>query len=130
MIEMLSVRVLLLKNRVSSGGFKKGWRLLYCIKGRYCSLPLQLMIYIYSMLVLLICKYAPFWPEVNVEALILRWMLRHWASSLFLFLFISSRSPSPNKPVVKRYRRKSLSSSAGSSSESESDKKSKSGTQK
>ena len=49
-----------------------------CIKGLYmeCHLPKPLLIIIYSMMELLICKYEPFWEEVSVEFLILRWPLR------------------------------------------------------
>ena len=38
----------------------------YCINRLYCSFPLALLIFIYSMIGLLICKYEPFWQEVSV----------------------------------------------------------------
>ena len=34
------------------------------------------LIFIYSMMVLLLCKYESFWQEVMEESLILRWSLR------------------------------------------------------
>ena len=37
---------------------------------------MPLLIFIYSIMGLLICKYQPFWQEVGVESLILRWLLR------------------------------------------------------
>ena len=38
---------------------------------------MPLLIFIYSMMGLLICDYAPFWQEVSVESsLILKWPLR------------------------------------------------------
>ena len=37
---------------------------------------MPLLIFIYSMMWQLICKYEPFWQEVSVEPLILGWPLR------------------------------------------------------
>ena len=54
----------------------------YCINRLYCSFPLALLIFIYSMMGLLIWKYEPFWQKVSVESLILRWPL----SPLGLFI--------------------------------------------
>ena len=39
-------------------------------------LYMPLLNFIYSMIGLLICKYEPFWQEISVESLILRWLLR------------------------------------------------------
>ena len=47
-----------------------------CINRLYCSFPLPSLIFIYSMIGLLICKYEPLWQDVNVQSLILRWPLR------------------------------------------------------
>ena len=55
------------------------------------------LIFIYSMMVLLICKYESFWQEVMVESLILRWSLRPvgllfmmYTSSLLQILILRS----------------------------------------
>ena len=48
----------------------------YCVKGLWCCFPIPSLIFIYSMMGLLIYKYEPFWQEVSVKYLILRWPLR------------------------------------------------------
>ena len=58
-----------------------------CINRLYCSFPLPLLIFIYSMMELLICKYEPFWQEVNVQYLILRWPLRPMGLLLWLVVY-------------------------------------------
>ena len=60
----------------------------YCINRLYCSFPLALLIFIYSMIGLLICKYEPFWQDVSVESLILKWPVRSMG-----FLFYSRTNP-------------------------------------
>ena len=47
---------------------------------------MSLVIFIYSMVVLLFCKYEPFWQEVSVESLIRRWTFRP-VSLLFWLLY-------------------------------------------
>ena len=47
----------------------------FCIKGFLFCFPLPLLIFIYSMMRMLICKYELFWQEVSVESMILRWPL-------------------------------------------------------
>ena len=47
-----------------------------CFNRLHCSFTLSLLIIILNLMGLLICKYEPFWQEVSVESLILRWPLR------------------------------------------------------
>ena len=57
----------------------------YCIKRIFCCFPtMPLLIFIYSMMWQVICKYEPFWQEVSVVSLILRCPLRP-LDILFLF---------------------------------------------
>ena len=44
--------------------------------GNFYYVSLLTFSFIHSMMGLLICKYDPFWQEINVESLILRWLLR------------------------------------------------------
>ena len=48
----------------------------YCVKELWCCFPIPLLIFIYSVMGLLICKYEALWQEVSVKSLILRWPLR------------------------------------------------------
>ena len=43
---------------------------------RGTGVPLPLLMFICSMIILLICKHEPSWQEVSVDSLILRWSLR------------------------------------------------------
>ena len=64
--------------------------------GLWCCFPIPWsLIFIYSTMGLLIYKYEPFWQEVNVKSLILRWPLRpvnlssHWLKSPIAWPFLS-----------------------------------------
>ena len=46
------------------------------IEGLWCCFPKPLLNFIHSMTGLSLCKYEPFWQEVGVESLIIRWPLR------------------------------------------------------
>ena len=59
----------------------------YCVKGLWCRFPIPLLIFIYSMIGLLICKYEPFWREVSVKSLILRWPLRP-VGLLYIYILV------------------------------------------
>ena len=59
-------------------------------------------VFIYSMMEQLIFKYEPFWQEISVESLILRWPLR----PLGLLLFKAAKFNSHDVPYVCKDSRK------------------------